>query len=171
MGHWAVLAEAFRYPAPNRLAALDRALADFPPGKSLASFRLFLENLRPLKLGQWEELYTRTWDLNPLSPPYIGFHRWGEDYKRGNFMAQLTQAYRRYGIEADGELPDHLVPVLRYLDQAEEVLPELKESLEFALQKMQAALKKSEPQNPYLHLLDAAARAAAEKNRSENVSA
>lgn len=153
MGTGIILAEAFRYPAPGRLEQLEGLTGVLPPGREQQALSAFVEAIRPLSLGNWEELYTRTWDLDPLAVPYLGYQLWGEDYRRGNFMARLQAAYRQAGAEPDGELPDHLVPVLRYLDQAPAPLPELLEALGPAVEKMAAALKKSEPENPYLLLL------------------
>jgi nitrate reductase delta subunit len=159
MGSNAILAEAFRYPSPDRLEQLEYWTLDLPPGPVKNSLASFLGKALELTLGEWEELYTRTWDLNPLAVPYIGFQLWGEDYRRGNFMARLQAAYREAGVELDGELPDHLVPVLQYLDRANEPLPELLEALPQAVEKMAAALKKSEPENPYLILIESVGNA------------
>jgi nitrate reductase delta subunit len=153
MGSNAILAEAFRYPSPDRLERLEEWTLDLPPGPVKNCLAGFLWKVLNLSLGEWEELYTRTWDLNPLAVPYVGFQLWGEDYRRGNFMARLRSAYREAGVELEGELPDHLVPVLQYLDRATEPLPELLEVLPQAIEKMAAALKKSERDNPYLILI------------------
>ncbi|MFN8404351.1 MAG: hypothetical protein U0V48_12470 [Anaerolineales bacterium] len=40
-----------------------------------------------------QELFTTTFDMQPVCYPYIGFHLYGESYKRGAFMAQLNEAY------------------------------------------------------------------------------
>ncbi|NLG72822.1 MAG: nitrate reductase [Chloroflexi bacterium] len=150
----AVLAEAFRYPAPGKLERLEQMLLAVPDGKEKRALQRFLEGIRDLGLGEWEELYTRTWDLNPLTPPYIGFQIWGEDYRRGSFMARLQAEYRRTGIDPAGELPDHLAPVLAYLDAAAQPLPDLVEVFGQAVEKMAAALRKRDAGNPYLHLLN-----------------
>jgi nitrate reductase delta subunit len=155
MDSFSILSEALRYPAPGRAEQLETLALDLPNGPILKAIACFLAALRPLSLGEWEELYTRTWDLDPLVAPYIGFQLWGEDYRRGNFMARLRLAYRATGIELDGELPDHLVPVLRYLAAAPAPLPELVEALAPAVEKMIAPLHRRDPANPYLILLNA----------------
>ena len=65
--------------------------------------------------GQLEELYTGTFDLQVVCYPYVGYHLFGESYKRGMFMAQLNQGYRERGFSAGNELPDHVAVVLRFL--------------------------------------------------------
>lgn len=161
MGVFAELSEGFRYPQTDSAGLLLKAAASFPPGGVQRAFRSFCEQVRSLSLGEWEELYTRTWDLNPLAAPYIGFQIWGEDYRRGGFMSLLQGAYRERGVPTEGELPDHLLPVLRYLDGANPPLPELGEALLPALQRMSATLRKRDPANPYLHLLAAVQEASA----------
>lgn len=152
------LAEAFRYPAPGRLERLEQLTLALPSGGGKFALQAFLGQVRPLKLGEWEELYTRTWDLSPLTPPYIGFQIWGEDYRRGVFLARLQRAYRETGmdacgIDAAGELPDHLVPVLAYLGAVDRPAAELVEHFHKAVEKMAAVLGKRDPANPYLDLL------------------
>jgi nitrate reductase molybdenum cofactor assembly chaperone NarJ/NarW len=154
MGTFADLAEAYRYPAPHRLERLRGmpAAATPPTAEPLGSF---LDAIAPMSLGEWEELHTRTLDLAPLFAPYIGHAAWGEDYRRGAFMAALNRAQSEAGISNDGELPDHLIPVLRYLDAVDRPLPELVEALGPALARMRRDLTGAEPTNPYLHLLEA----------------
>lgn len=155
MRAFSVLAEAFRYPEPGLLESLDAGVMTLSSGPLKTALEAFLQVVSTLALGEWEELYTRTWDLDPLTPPYIGFQIWGEDYRRGNFLACLKAAGRVQGFETEGELPDHLVPVLRCLG-AGDPPPELVEVLPRALEKMAASLRKREAENPYLGLLEAA---------------
>jgi nitrate reductase delta subunit len=58
-------------------------------------------------------------------------------------------------VDLDGELPDHLVPTLRYLATVPDPLPEMVEVLGPAVGRMLAALRKPEPDNPYVSLLQA----------------
>lgn len=152
---YSTYANAFRYPFPGlaeQLAAEAGGISDPHAREALLAF---LDGIRKLTLGAWEELYTHTWDLDPPAPPYIGFQIWGEDYRRGNFLARLQGAYRRSGIDPGSELPDHLVPVLCYLDAAAAPIEELSAVLQTGLAKMCTALRQNDPDNPYLGLLEA----------------
>lgn len=151
-----LLAEAFRYPAPGHLAALEKGLQSLPVGSETEAINAFLGQIRRLSLGAWEELYTHTLDLNPPAAPYIGFQTWGESYQRGVFLSNLSRELLKMDIDTEGELPDHLIPILRYLALASDPLPELVEHLDPALRRMSAALRQAEANNPYLNLLDAA---------------
>jgi nitrate reductase delta subunit len=151
-----LLAEAFCYPAPGQFAALEKGLETLPACSEKQSVAAFMEGISRLSPGQWEELYTRTLDLNPPAAPYIGFQTWGESYQRGAFLSNMNRELIETGIDSQGELPDHLIPVLRYLGKALEPLPELIEVLDPAIQRMMAGLRKVDSGNPYLYLLEAA---------------
>ncbi len=151
-----VLAEAFRYPAPGRLKALENDLQRLAASREKELVCSFLDQIGLLSLGAWEELHTRTLDLNPPAAPYVGFQTWGESYQRGEFLSKMNGALMRSGIDADGELPDHLIPVFRYLALVQDPLPDLVEILEPALQRMSAALRGVDAKNPYLNLFEAA---------------
>jgi nitrate reductase molybdenum cofactor assembly chaperone NarJ/NarW len=150
------IADALEYPAPGRLQKLQSGLDALPAGTVKTELAAFVRHIEQLSLGEWEELHTRTLDLNPPAAPYVGYQTWGESYARGEFMAQMSQALASTGIDPCGELPDHLAPVLRYLDRSSQPLPELATVLKPSIQRMLAVLQKAEPQNPYCHLLHAA---------------
>jgi nitrate reductase delta subunit len=159
MNTFDLLAEAFRYPFPGLAEALNTGLELIPLGSVKTQARNFLKSVRRLSLGEWEELYTRTLDLNPLVSPYIGFQIYGESYQRGEFMSRLSHEMHQHAVDLGGELPDHLSPVLRYLGATPEPLPDLVEALLPAIRRMQSVLRKAEPGNPYVHLLDAVEQA------------
>ncbi|HMN11985.1 MAG TPA: hypothetical protein PKD55_06635 [Bellilinea sp.] len=167
MGIYAVLAEAFRYPDSLRLESLESQYRELPPGPVKELMMSFLQRVQMLSLHEWESLYTTTFDLNPTAPPYIGYMIWGDQYQRGQFLAQLSGSMRTADIDQDDELPDHLVPVLRYMDKTPGVWNELGKFLLPAVRAMQESLEKADPDNPYLNLLSAALLAfAAEKETS-----
>lgn len=152
---YTTLADAFSYPAPGRLETLNRGLAAMPKGAGKDAHAAFVNGIQRLSLGEWEELHTRTLDLNPPAAPYIGYQTWGDSYQRGAFMATMNRTLALAGVDTDGELPDHLAPILRYLAVTSEPLPEMVELLGPALDRMLSALRKAESDNPYVSLLQA----------------
>ncbi len=152
----ATIARCFAYPDDGRLDELRQAVAALPDGKVRTHLERFLSAIAPLSLGEWEELHTRTLDLSPHVVPYVGHVVWGESYKRGAFMADLMRAMTDAGIDMDGELPDHLAPILRYLEAVDAPHEELVEVLPQAVASMIKELKKSDRDNPYRHVLEAA---------------
>jgi len=150
-----LLAEAFCYPDPGRLAVLKKGLETLKTSGVKRSVAAFVDEIQRLSPGEWEELYTRTFDLNPMTAPYIGYQTWGESYQRGAFLSKMNRELLEAGIDSQGELPDHLIPVLLYLGQARKPLPELVEVLDPALQRMATGLRKADSSNPYLGLFEA----------------
>lgn len=150
-----VLADAFAYPAPGRLAMLRAAAAGLPGGAIKDDFSAFIRDIEPLTLGAWEELHTRTLDLDPPAAPYVGYQMWGDSYQRGAFMAKMNRALAGAGVDREGELPDHLGACLRYLAEVAEPLPELVEVFVPAVGRILKALREAQPDSPYIRLLQA----------------
>jgi len=158
MNAYEALASGYCYPDSGHLANLEVGADAIPAGAARRSYRRFTGLIAEMDLSEWEELHTRTLDLSPLFAPYVGYVTWGESYQRGAFLASMNRAEAEAGVDPNGELPDHLDPVLRYLARVPEPLPELVEVLAPSVDKMLKALKKAEPENPYVHLLSATKR-------------
>jgi nitrate reductase delta subunit len=114
-----LLACLIEYPTPdlsNQVQECAVALTTrrAQAARHLAHFRIFVEQTG---LSDLEELYTATFDLTPVCYPYIGYQLFGDTYKRGEFLALLNARYRDSEVMVQGELPDHLGMVLRYLAQ------------------------------------------------------
>lgn len=157
MKDFALLAEGFTYPRPGRREELASVLDQIESGGARKRFGRFVDALASLSLAEWEELHTRTLDLGPLFVPYVGHATWGENYHRGEFMAELKVAQEHFGVDTGGELSDHLAPVLLLLAVADPPPDSLIEVLPKALDKMRGELKEAEKDNPYRHLLAAIA--------------
>ena len=101
---------------------------------ALEPFAVFVAGSSDTEL---EEAFTQTFDLNPACALEIGWHLYGEEYKRGEFLVEMRHLMRRLGVPEDTELPDHLSHVL-------EVLPlmEREPARELATQKILPALAK-----------------------------
>jgi nitrate reductase molybdenum cofactor assembly chaperone NarJ/NarW len=150
-----VVALGFSYPAPQSRELLMNEIEVSLRGVCRRQMRRFYSGIECLKLGEWEELHTRTVDLSPLFVPYVGHVVWGDNYRRGEFMADLKGEMTRLGVELGGELPDHIEPILRYLSVAPEPMVDLLEVLPEAVGKMRDTLEAADKSNPYSHLLGA----------------
>lgn len=150
-----VIALGYRYPAPGSLDELAGAVATSTHGAVQRHLQRFVSAVGELPLSAWEELHTATLDLSPKFVPYVGHVTWGENYRRGEFMADLNRAMAEAEVELDGELPDHLVPVLRYLSVVDEPLPDLVDVVPGAVDTMAKTLATADAGNPYRHLLAA----------------
>ena len=94
-----------------------------------------------------EEAFTQTFDLNPACALEIGWHLYGEEYKRGEFLVEMRRLMRRLGVPEDTELPDHLSHVLAVLP-----LMEREPARELTTQKVLPALakiRKAAANHPY----------------------
>ncbi len=150
-----IVAQGYRYPSPTALATLTEAVETLPRSAVRRAMDDFITEIGPLRLGEWEELHTRTLDLSPAFIPYVGHVTWGENYRRGEFMADLKADMERHGVDLAGELPDHIEPVLRYVADVAEPLSDLLEVLTAAVADMRSTLAAADKGNPYRHLLAA----------------
>lgn len=72
-------------------------------------------------LGELQEAYTRTFDLDtmsrsePTAYPYVGHYLFEETHKRGVFILGLRRRFGEHGFHQLEELDDHLVVMLRFL--------------------------------------------------------
>ncbi|MCZ7680358.1 MAG: molecular chaperone TorD family protein [Sandaracinaceae bacterium] len=120
---YVALADALEYPEDEdhgtRLAAAAMRLAEPAPAVASAVARLAAA-LDEGGLEHLQELYTQSFDLNPAASLDIGWHLFGESYKRGAFLVGLRQDLREHELAEGSELPDHLPCVLRLLAELED---------------------------------------------------
>ncbi len=118
---YSLLANILEYPAPGiagQAEACNVALKSVN-GKAQGHFETFSKYCLTVPISRLEELYTDTFDLQALCCPYVGFHLFGEDRARGMFMVRLKQHYGAGNLQVNGELPDHISVMLRYLSDRE----------------------------------------------------
>lgn len=133
------IAELLRYPDASILAQAQ-------------SVPDFYAEIAHVSLEGMQELYTTTFDLNPVATLEVGWHLWGEQYERGRFLAELREVQERHGIDCGCELPDHLTVLLPTIAATGD--PRLRETCSKAIAKILVPLE--EQGNPYRHLLRAA---------------
>ena len=110
-------AELISYPTADLAAAVAACSTllrkDYPESvSSLERFTGFLHAQLPARV---EEIYTATFDLQPVCHPYVGYQLCGESQQRAMFLMQLNRLYRRYDFVAGVELPDHVSTLLRFI--------------------------------------------------------
>lgn len=158
-----ILAEALRYPSPRSLATLRRRVEDLALDSVRAELQAFLDEIARMPLEAWEELYVRSFDLDPDAAPYLGWQVWRDEQRRAELLVEMARRLSDRGVDLDGELPDHLVPVLRYLaadpDPSERETPLLDQALAPALAAILRSLRSAATDNPYVHVLEGVAKA------------
>lgn len=111
------LAFLLEYPGPDFKSRLDEVQNDLGDldGTVLEEARRFLEFAASSAPTDLEELYTRTFDINPVCCQEVGWQIFGEAYDRGGFLVKISAALRYHDIEPTTELGDHLTQMLRLL--------------------------------------------------------
>lgn len=112
-----LFAELLDYPKSG-LGALARQAGTLVAATSPDAARLLAEFANfadGIPLGRLEEIYTGVFELNARCHPYVGYHLFGETYKRSVFLLGLKERYAVQGFAAEPELPDHLAAMLRFL--------------------------------------------------------
>jgi nitrate reductase molybdenum cofactor assembly chaperone NarJ/NarW len=158
---YTLFADLLSYPSQDLFSITETCLGELRSVRAAAADELeaFQSGIQGLPAEKIEELYTVTFDMQPVCYPYAGYQLFGESYKRGAFMAQLNEAYHAFGYSAGEELPDHISIILRFLGldaanrKGEFCQTLLGEGVIPALEKMLQAF--TESQNPYVRLMNA----------------
>jgi len=80
----------------------------------------FMEFIATSTLGEVQELFLRSFDIQAITTLDIGFILFGEDYKRGQLLVHLNMEHRTAGNICHTELSDHMPNVLRLLSKMED---------------------------------------------------
>lgn len=117
--HYSLLAGLFEYPVTGyveKVKGIQSYLQKNNPEASEAlsefSRQVVLMNLRDI-----QELYSRSFDVQAATTLDVGYVLFGDDYKRGEVLVNLTREHRESGNECGHELPDHLPNVLRLISK------------------------------------------------------
>ena len=146
-GSYETLAVLLEYPKEHSTARRGSVAT----AEDLREFALCVERLA---LSELQELYTRTFDLNPACALEVGYHLFGENYKRGEFLANLRETEAPFDLGQEHQLPDYLPVLLRLLSKLDDDLRSslISECLIPAIEKMLATFK--DATNPYRSLLE-----------------
>jgi nitrate reductase molybdenum cofactor assembly chaperone NarJ/NarW len=154
---YGLFADILDYPERSIAKSLGDCSDELTPAilEALAHLKDFQNAIADKSLGQLQEVYTNVFDLRPDCTPNLGYHLFGDDGRRGLFLAELKSRMESRGIRLGVELPDHIALLLRYVDIAdeEERLPVIEDCLLPAVARMVEVLKPSG--NPYEHALSA----------------
>jgi nitrate reductase molybdenum cofactor assembly chaperone NarJ/NarW len=155
-----LLASLLGYPREEYLSNAVLCLEQLANSDPEAAVPLgeFLVQTQNSSLEEIQELYAGTFDFDPTCSLEVGWHLFGENYERGEFLVKMRGEMRRLGVAESTELPDHLTHALAALGHMEPL-----EAADFAtaclfpaLDKMRAGLKGKS--NPFENVLLAAGR-------------
>ncbi len=95
------------------LISIDEMVQTFPQTENTVSpFREWIENAN---MAEIEENFTKTFHIQAVCYLDLGYVIFGEDYKRGVFLANMKAEQEQYGIDLQNELADHIGNVLKLL--------------------------------------------------------
>lgn len=111
------LAAILEYPENDVQTSIAECLSllrsHYPEAKSYMED--FSNYSGSVNLTSLQELYSATFDLNAVCTLNIGFHIFGESYKRGTFLVGIQKMLLEHGLKPDRELPDYLPSILKLL--------------------------------------------------------
>lgn len=146
-----IFAQLLAYPDSNSRSLVEQLWLAVPD-EQVALLKNYYDFVKQAELTEIEELFTATFDMNPATCLEVGWHLYGEEYQRGEFLVMMRRALAEQGIAETIELPDHLSHCLRLLA----VWPQ-DESQAFVSDYLQPVLRKITaeltPENPFRSLL------------------
>ncbi|MGB3342276.1 MAG: hypothetical protein WBA61_00055 [Aequorivita sp.] len=112
--HYSLLANLFRYPEEDFMLHLKESqdfLDEFYPvaGNEL---QLFSEYMNNSQSDEKKELFTKTFDVQPICYLDLGYVMFGEDYKRGAFLLNMKMEQQKINNDCGTDLPDNICNVM-----------------------------------------------------------
>lgn len=143
------------YPAAGFSERVQECIAHLTTSNSTALpyIRNFAECVKDKSVVDLEELFTRTFDINPDCVLEVGWQLYQENYERGLFIVKMRQLMREFDLPESTELPDHLTHVLQVIGRIndDQVGDFIGEYALPAIEKMMKGLKDTE--NPFKNVL------------------
>jgi len=130
---YSILAGLFDYPDQKIDDLLDYTsdILQVQYPSVIDTFRQFGEPIRGLDMHSREEYFINTFEVEALISMDLGYILFGEDYKRGNFLAMMQQEQISADNDLGSELADHLPNVMRLLPLMSE--QEIAEELAYSI--------------------------------------
>ncbi len=115
MRKYLLLADLFNYPTENlidKVTTCENEMESKNPETEIV-LKEFKEHLESKKIGELQEYYSKTFDVNASCCMDIGYVIFGEDYKRGEFLVNMQNEQRNADHRFETELADYLPNVLK----------------------------------------------------------
>ena len=127
--HYTIFADLLRYPesdyAEKAVGCLSMLQSRYPD--VVSEMQPFVEYMNSHTQDQREELYTKTFDVQPICYLDLGFVIFGEDYKRGAFLLHMQHEQKKAGNDCGTDLSDNISNVLVWYTKTDdqEIINEL----------------------------------------------
>jgi len=115
--HYHLLAGLLEYPEagyPQTVTEIYKFVDGRYPAAAAALER-FIDLLPADNLLMMQELFTRSFDVQAIATLDIGYVLFGDDYKRGELLANLNQEHHKANNDCGTELADYLPNILRLM--------------------------------------------------------
>ena len=156
MALYSLFADILDYPEHPIAQAVDNCVAQLAVEcpEACAHMVAFQAAISGMSPGQLQESYINAFDLRPDCTPNLGYHLFGDDGRRGLFLAELKGRMESSGIALGPELPDHITLLLLYIQRDDkECRVVIEDCMLPAVSRMAGILDSSE--NSYKHALRA----------------
>lgn len=112
--HYNILADVFRYPEEDFPVVVNRCQQFLEQTYPEAAMELsiFANYIHHHSRDEQEELYTKTFDVQPVCYLDLGYVIFGEDYKRGAFLLHMQEEQLKVGNDCGTDLPDNICNIL-----------------------------------------------------------
>lgn len=148
MAIYSAFAGVLDYPGRNPEDWLTEIVLACP--ETRAPIEAFQNATGGKSVHELQEIYVNAFDLRPDCTLNLGYHLFGDDGRRGLFLAELKERMEAAGIDLRSELPDHLSLVLQYIGHVEEERqPLIEDCMLPAITHIAEILDATE--NPYRH--------------------
>lgn len=112
--HYLLFAELLRYPEARypelAKATLENVRLQYP--ELVSGLEPFVNWMNSHNEDERAELYTKTFDVQPICYLDLGYVIFGEDYKRGAFLLHMQQEQQKAGNDCGTDLPDNISNML-----------------------------------------------------------
>lgn len=122
--NYELLSDFFVYPEDESFKTKIEEAYQYLVGaypEAAETMKPFVECMKASTIQEMQELFLRSFDVQAITTLDIGFTLFGEDFKRGQLLANLNREHREAGNECYTELSDHLPNLLRLLSKMKNI--------------------------------------------------
>ncbi len=120
--HYTLLSKLFKYPEEGFIEDVADCLnyleCLYP--EAAEELKVFFEYMKNCTLDERQELFTKTFDVQPICYLDLGYVMFGEDYKRGAFLLSMQAEQLKINNDCGTDLPDNICNVLTLLTKSED---------------------------------------------------
>jgi len=120
-GEYELLSKIFEYPKDDYKEHIKSVAESIKEKYPIASKELMeLYSKLPDNIYRLQELYTKSFEVQAITSLEIGYVLYGDDYTRGEILANLSAEHKKVGNICKEELPDHLSNILKLIARMED---------------------------------------------------